>query len=244
MSAGAGRQILLDTETTGIEPELGHRIIEVGCVELINRRPSGNNFWSYFNPEREVDAGAFRVHGLSNEFLADKPLFHEKAQALWDYLAGAELLIHNASFDMGFLNREFRRCGMEQLLSSVCVITDTVSMARKLLPGQRVSLDALCKRFEVDNSNRSFHGALLDAQLLAEVYLAMTGGQSRLVLDAESGSANGRQARGSGLLQKLQMLAGAAAPKVVTASEDELLAHRSRLAYLAKKGKCLWVEAD
>ena len=243
MSTGPARQILLDTETTGLEADKGHRIIEIGCVELVNRRPTGNNFWSYFNPEREVDEGAFKVHGLSNEFLSDKPLFHEKAVALWDYLAGAEVLIHNASFDMAFINREFRRCGLEKLLSSVCVITDTVSMARKLFPGQKASLDALCKRFEVDNSNRSFHGALLDAQLLAEVYLAMTGGQSRLMLDAGGDGRAGSEGRRSGLLEKLLALAGPAQSMTLPANAEELAAHQARLAYLTKKGKCLWDES-
>jgi DNA polymerase-3 subunit epsilon len=174
------RQIVLDTETTGLEVEQGHRVIEIGCVELKARRPTGQNFWRYVNPDREIEAGAVAVHGITNEFLADKPRFHELAQELFSYLDGAELIIHNASFDVGFLNREFSRCGIDTPLDQVCTITDTVAMARKLHPGQKVNLDALCKRYGVDNTNRKFHGAQLDAELLAEVYLAMTGGQSRL----------------------------------------------------------------
>ena len=241
MSDAPLRQVLLDTETTGLEADKGHRVIEIGCVELKNRRPTGNNYWSYFNPDREVDEGAYKVHGISTTFLADKPRFHERAQAIWDYLAGAEVLIHNASFDMGFLSREFKRCGIEAPLESVCKITDTVGMARKLFPGQKVSLDALCKRFEVDNSNRSFHGALLDAQLLAEVYLAMTGGQSRLTLHAAEGSAQ-NAGQGGALLARLQALAQARVPVTIAANAEELAAHAERLAYMVKKGKCLWAE--
>lgn len=233
------RQIILDTETTGLSVEQGHRIIEIGCVEMKNRRPSGNNFHHYVNPQREVDAGAQQVHGLSNEFLSSKPLFADIAQQLWDYLCGAELVIHNAPFDMGFLEMEFSRLGFAQKLSEVCTVTDTVSMARRLHPGQKANLDALCKRYNVDNSNRDLHGALLDARLLADVYLAMTGGQSRLVLDAETGLAN--TPRRSRLAELLPPQHSAAA--VIAASAEELKIHQDRLAAIRKKsGKLMWTD--
>lgn len=233
------RQIVLDTETTGLVVDEGHRIIEVGCIEMKDRRPTGNNFWRYVNPDRQIDAGAEAVHGISNAFLADKPLFHEIASDLLDYLRGAELLIHNASFDLGFLNFEFKRCGIDTPLQKACTITDTVSMARKMHPGQKANLDALCKRYGIDNTNRKFHGALLDAQLLAEVYLAMTGGQSRLLLDSGGvGSAR----RGGRVLAQMQ--AAAAKPAVVqTASAEELALHHERMKGLVKKsGKTLWLD--
>ncbi|HEX4896489.1 MAG TPA: DNA polymerase III subunit epsilon [Solimonas sp.] len=230
------RQIVLDTETTGLEVDLGHRVIEIGCVELRNRRPTQNHWHRYLQPDREIDPGAEAVHGISNAFLADKPRFAELARELWDYLAGAELIIHNASFDVGFLDREFALAGLPGKLAEVCTITDTVSMARKLHPGQKVNLDALCKRYSVDNSNRDFHGALLDARLLADVYLAMTGGQSRLVLDDGSGGQGGRRSRFAELLG-----AGDGPLPVVRPGEEELAAHREKLKYLAKKsGKTLW----
>jgi DNA polymerase-3 subunit epsilon len=234
------RQIVLDTETTGLEADQGHRIIEIGCLELINRRPSGNNYWKYLNPDREIDAGAVQVHGLTNAFLADKPHFHQLAQELWDYLKGAELVIHNAGFDVGFLNREFQRCGIDTPLAEVCTITDTVTMARKLHPGQKVNLDALCRRYGVDNSSREFHGALLDARLLSDVYLAMTGGQSRLVLDGPGDGS--KQPRRSRLLEQLRVDAAGLPLAVPRASEAELAAHQERLKGIAKKtgGKCLW----
>lgn len=234
------RQVVLDTETTGLSVDDGHRIIEVGCIEMQDRKPTGNNFWRYINPDREIDEGAVAVHGITTHFLADKPLFHEIAQDLLDYLQGAELLIHNANFDVGFLNREFQRCGIDTKLAEVCTVTDTVSMARKMNPGQKASLDALCKRYGIDNTNRKFHGALLDAQLLAEVYLAMTGGQSRLLLDA-GGEAAAR--RGGRVLAQLQALTAGKTAVVVTASEQELALHHDRLKVLIKKsGKSLWAE--
>lgn len=233
------RQIILDTETTGLSVEQGHRIIEIGCVEMKNRRPSGNNFHHYVNPQREVDFGAQQVHGLSSEFLSSKPLFADIAQQLWDYLSGAELVIHNAPFDMGFLEMEFLRLGFARKLSDVCTVTDTVSMARRLHPGQKANLDALCKRYNVDNSNRDLHGALLDARLLADVYLAMTGGQSRLVLDAETGTANAP--RRSRLAESLP--AEHSLTPVIKATTEELKMHQTRLAAILKKsGKLLWIE--
>lgn len=233
----AQRQIVLDTETTGLEVEQGHRIIEVGCVELRRRRFTGNDFHQYVHPEeREIDAGAIEVHGITMEFLADKPRFRELAQTLWEYLDGAELLIHNAAFDVGFLNMEFKRAGVGGRLEDACEITDTVAMARKMHPGQRVSLDALCKRYEVDNSNRELHGALLDARLLADVYLAMTGGQSRLSLE----DLNDGQAGRSRFAELLG--AGEGPLPVLPPTDAEWDAHRARLGALMKKGKCAWAE--
>lgn len=232
------RQIVLDTETTGLDVDAGHRIIEIGCVELRDRRPTGNDFWRYVNPAREIDAGAVAVHGITTAFLADKPLFHELAQAFFDYVSGAELIIHNAGFDLGFLNRELQRCGFDTPLQDVCKITDTVSMARKLHPGQKANLDALCKRYFIDNTNRKFHGALLDAQLLAEVYLAMTGGQARLVLD-EGGAAGA--ARGSRVLAQLELFAANKPAVILPADAAELAAHLQRMKAVQKKsGKTLW----
>jgi DNA polymerase III subunit epsilon len=229
------RQIVLDTETTGLEVDHGHRVIEIGCIELRNRRPTGNDFHRYIHPEdKEIDPGAEEVHGIRMAFLADKPRFRELAQTLWDYLAGAELIIHNAPFDVGFLDREFARAGIGHKLSEVCTITDTVAMARKRHPGQRVNLDALCKRYEIDNSHRELHGALLDARLLADVYLAMTGGQSRLGLDDMAG-ASARRSR------FVELLAAGDAPlPVLRADADELAQHHARLQKMATKGKCLW----
>ena len=231
------RQIVLDTETTGLEADQGHRIIEIGCLELKDRRQTGHNFWHYLNPDREIDAGAIAVHGITNEFLVDKPRFSMLARELWDYLAGAELLIHNAAFDIGFLDREFARCGFEASITTVCAVTDTVTMARRLHPGQKNNLDALCKRYFVDNSNRRFHGALLDAQLLAEVYLAMTGGQSKLTLEREGPKAVPRENR---LLAQLQHQASCE-PVIIAATDDECARHAQRIEAIKKKsGQDFW----
>ncbi|HSW13953.1 MAG TPA: DNA polymerase III subunit epsilon [Solimonas sp.] len=232
------RQIILDTETTGLEAAQGHRIIEVGCIELVGRRYTGNNFWRYVNPDREIDRGAIEVHGITNEFLADKPRFHELAKELWEYIKGAELIIHNAAFDVGFLDAEFGRLGFTLKVADICSVTDTVAMARKLHPGQRVSLDALCKRYEIDNSGRDLHGALLDARLLADVYLSMTGGQNRLMLDSEDGGGGARRSR------FVELIGASSQPlPVLSATAAELEAHHARLKKMADKGKCLWVEA-
>ena len=232
------RQIVLDTETTGLEVDQGHRVIEIGCIELVNRRPTGNNLHQYLNPDREIDAGAVAVHGITNARLANEPRFHETAQKLRDYLTGAELIIHNAAFDVGFLNKEFQRCGFEPPLGEICAITDTVSMARKLHPGQKVNLDALCRRYGVDNSGRDFHGALLDARLLADVYLAMTGGQSRLTLEQSGAGAGARHSR---LLEQLRSQGAGLPLTVPRASADELEQHQARLKGLVKKaGSCFW----
>ena len=187
------RQIVLDTETTGLEVSQGHRIIEIGCVELIDRRVTDNHWHHYINPQREVDAGAFEVHGISDDFLSDKPLFEDLARDFIEYIRGAELVIHNAAFDIGFLDDELGRLsGDGPKLSSICTVLDTLALARQKHPGQKNNLDALCNRYEIDNSHRSVHGALLDARILADVYLAMTGGQTSLGLEqAETGTEDG-----------------------------------------------------
>lgn len=181
------RQILLDTETTGLSPAQGHRIIEIGCVELTNRRLTGESFHVYINPEREVDPGAISVHGITDEFLEDKPLFAQIADDFHRFIDGSELIIHNAPFDVGFIEHEFKLLKRKDWakLASYCDITDTLQMARKKHPGQRNNLDALCKRYKINNTHREKHGALLDAEILAEVYLAMTGGQSELSFSSE-----------------------------------------------------------
>ncbi len=229
------RQIVLDTETTGLELAQGHRIIEVGCIEIVSRRVSANEFHHYLNPEREIDAGALAVHGITREFLLEKPRFTEIAANLLEYLRGAELIIHNAEFDVGFLNAELARAGMAERIEQVCRVTDTWQLAKKLHPGQKNSLDALCKRYSIDNSGRDLHGARLDARLLADVYLAMTGGQSTLVL--ERAEPFGAAARAG------VELAEESGPLVVQrASEAELTAHRERLAAIGKKAgdKLVW----
>lgn len=231
------RQVVLDTETTGLEVSQGHRLIEVGCIELVNRRPTGGTFHRYVNPDRAIDAGAIAVHGITNQKVANEPRFREIAQPLWDYLAGAELVIHNAPFDLGFLDMEFAKAGLPAKLAEVCKIVDTVTMARRLNPGQKANLDALCRRYNVDNSRRSFHGALLDASLLADVYLAMTGGQSALLLDQSSRGGAGLRSRFAELLN---------APdrplRVLRASAAESAAHAERLQSIQKKsgGKLIW----
>jgi DNA polymerase-3 subunit epsilon len=183
----AKRQIVLDTETTGLDPKLGHRIIEIGCVELINRCPTGNDWHHYFNPHRVIEDEAIAVHGITNEFLQDKPAFHQLAELFMDYLNGAELIIHNAGFDVSFLNHELNLLSSNPWgrIDECCSIIDTLEMARRLHPGQRNSLDALCKRYHVNNAHRELHGGLLDAGILADVYLAMTGGQISMLLGDE-----------------------------------------------------------
>ena len=236
------RQIVLDTETTGLEPEQGHRIIEIGCVELLDRRPSGRSFHQYLQPDREIDARAVEVHGITNAFLADKPRFADIAADLVEYLRGAELIIHNAPFDTGFLNAELARLGAEPVrIEACCTITDTLVLARKLHPGQRNSLDALCTRYRIDNSHREKHGALLDAEILADVYLAMTGGQATLSLDGAT-DAGARRGTHPG-----QRPAPRQAPlRVVSATAAELTLHAGRLAAIdgASGGRCVWLSGD
>ena len=234
------RQIVLDTETTGLEPELGHRIIEIGCVELVNRRLTGRTFHRYLNPERLIDEGAHAVHGISNADLQDKPRFADIAEELIAFIAGAELVIHNAAFDVAFLDAELGRLPGDEprTVASMCRVLDTLELARQMHPGQRNSLDALCKRYGVDNSRRELHGALLDAQILAEVYLAMTGGQGALAL-GEIGSVS----RGAVSGPAVRALVRPSAPlRVVTATEEELRAHEAMLTVIAKasSGRCLW----
>lgn len=233
------RQIVLDTETTGLETSANHRIIEIGCVELQNRRLTRNDLHLYINPERAIDAGAQEVHGITLESLADKPKFAEVADALLAYLGDAELVIHNAAFDLGFLNHELRLINPEAAaLESHCSVVDTLMDARRKHPGQRNSLDALCKRYEIDNSQRELHGALLDAQLLAEVYLAMTGGQTVIELDTQN--AGESTAEAVRLEQQLSELGGR--PKILQANEEEAAAHAAYLERLEKSsaGHCLW----
>jgi DNA polymerase III subunit epsilon len=231
------RQIVLDTETTGLEPAEGHRIIEIGCVEIVNRRATGRTFHQYLNPEREIDRAAEDVHGLSNAFLSDKPRFTEVAGEFLAFVEGAELVIHNAAFDLGFLDAELARLEPPgPAMAEVCGILDTLMLARQLHPGQRQSLDALCRRYNVDNSGRDLHGALLDAQLLAEVFLAMTGGQAELGLHAESGRGGGTRKRPRKVARKGLTLV------VQRASDEELAAHETLLDRLdAEHGApCLW----
>jgi len=236
------RQIVLDTETTGLEPELNHRVIEIGCVELVNRRKSGRTFHRYLNPEREIDDGALAVHGISRTDLDGQPRFRDIAEELLGFLAGAELVIHNAAFDVAFLDAELARLpGDPRQIGSLCQVLDTLALARELHPGQRNSLDALCKRYEVDNSARELHGALLDARILADVYLAMTGGQGTLAL-ADLGAR-----RGGEDAHAVRVPLRTGAPLTVTgASSAELQAHEAMLAIIAKAsgGRCLWAQLE
>lgn len=228
------RQIFLDTETTGLNAESGDRVIEIGCVEMLNRRLSGRNLHFYLNPERPSHEDAVKVHGLTDEFLADKPLFAAVADELMAYLAGAEILIHNAAFDVGFLNAELRRLGRPAFESQVGGITDTLLMAREMFPGKSNSLDALCKRLEVDNASRSLHGALLDAGLLAEVYIRMTRGQDSLVIDEVEASGTELSLEAIDL-SRFEL-------KVIAADETEAAAHAALVAELDKAsgGKAVW----
>jgi DNA polymerase-3 subunit epsilon len=233
------RQIVLDTETTGLDASQGHRIIEIGCVELINRKLTGNHYHQYINPHREIDQGAIEVHGITNDFLADKPAFEVIAASFIDFVQGAELVIHNAPFDIGFLNAELQRnSGVETRVEDLCTVTDTLVMARAKHPGQRNSLDALCQRYMVDNSQRDLHGALLDAEILADVYLAMTGGQTTLQL-SDSGTASDGQKQAE---QIVRLPVDRAVLPVIKASPEELAAHEAQLQSIAAaSGGCvLW----
>ncbi len=224
------RQIVLDTETTGLEAAAGHRVIEVGAVEFENRRPTGRTFHRYINPERAVDPGALAVHGIDNDFLADQPVFADVADELVEFLNGAELVIHNADFDIGFLNHELGRLAhLPKDIREHCGVLDTLRLARRLHPGQRNNLDALARRYHVDNSRRELHGALLDAQILAEVYLAMTGGQASLMLDAEQQTSgdSGRSAPQRVVRDGLELRVIRAAPEEVAAHETFLDAIQS-----------------
>jgi DNA polymerase-3 subunit epsilon len=227
------RQIVLDTETTGLNPRTGDRVIEVGCVEIFNRKLTGNNFHRYINPERESDEGALAVHGLTSEFLSDKPKFKEIAEELREFIGGAEVIIHNAPFDLGFLNHEFTRLGMRPFVEHCGGVIDTLVQAKELHPGKRNSLDALCDRYEISNAHRKLHGALLDSELLADVYLAMTRGQNMLTMDVEVETHQTGDVLEAVPLGEIM---------VVAASAAEIAAHDALLAGLDKnvKGQCVW----
>jgi DNA polymerase-3 subunit epsilon len=235
------RQVVLDTETTGLQPEAGHRIIEIGCVELINRRTTNNRFHRYINPQRAVDAGALEVHGIEDDFLAKQPRFDEVAAEFLEFVRGAELVIHNADFDVEFINHELRRIdNLPHQIRDCCQVLDTLALARRMHPGQRNSLDALAKRYSVDNSKRELHGALLDAQILAEIYLSMTGGQVSMPLEGQEQSsvATGRSFHAihrDGLTLKVQ-----------TATVEELHAHAAMLAVMQLRAgrPALWQQLD
>ncbi len=231
------RQVVLDTETTGINPKDGHKVIEIGCVELLNRRLTQRSFHVYLNPDREIDAGAIEVHGITNEFLQDKPRFADVVDDFIAFIADAELIIHNAPFDVGFLNHELSLLkGETRRIETVSQVFDTLTFARKKHPGARNSLDALCKRYSIDNSHRELHGALLDAEILADVYLLMTGGQASLLDDNDSGEADSAQTT-------VRLSADRPRLKVIACSEDDLAAHQQRLAKIAKaSGDCIWLK--
>lgn len=229
------RQIVLDTETTGLDWRTGDRVIEIGCIELDGRRRSQRRFHSYLNPQRQVDPGAMAVHGLSDEFLADKPKFADVVSAFSEFVRGAELIIHNAAFDVGFLNSELQRLDLPPLEKLCANVVDTLKMARDLRPGRKNNLNALCAEFSIDNSNRELHGALLDAELLADVYLAMTRGQNSLTIDF-----------GSASVAVEQLDPNRAPLRVIRASVAELETHEQFLTDLAteSKGNCLWLDAE
>lgn len=231
------RQIILDTETTGLDPALGHRIIEIAAVEMVNRRFTERHYHQYINPERDIDAGAVEVHGITVEFLADKPKFADVAKDFLQFVAGAELIIHNAPFDVGFLNHELALLQLPPVERHCHLITDTLKMAKGLHPGKRNSLDALCERYQVDNSTRTLHGALLDARLLAEVYLSMTRGQDSLLMDI--GESTSPLLDGSVEMGSIDLL-------VVRACAEELAAHAKQLEDVdkASRGACLWKKLE
>lgn len=230
------RQIILDTETTGLEPEQGHRIIEIGCVEILNRRKTGRTFHRYLRPDRQVDRGALQVHGITNEFLAQQPRFEDIVDELVEFISGAQLIIHNAAFDVAFLDAELKRLPVARQVATLCSILDTLPLARRMHPGQRNSLDALCKRYGVDNSRRELHGALLDAQILLDVYLAMTGGQTMLILGET------QESRASVALELERIVRPRGVMVVISASDEEVAAHERSLAAIDKAsgGKTLW----
>ena len=231
------RQVVLDTETTGLEVEQQHRIIEIGCVELLNRRLTGRTFHRYLNPQRDIDEGAQQVHGLTNERLAGEPLFEHVAAEFLEFIEDAELIIHNASFDVAFLDAELQRMQSERRIAVLCRVLDSLALARRMHPGQRNNLDALCKRYSVDNSHRDYHGALLDARILAEVYLAMTGGQVMLTLSAEPDGMRSFEtgANGARSAQRRNIV-------VIAATDEELTLHQHVLALIDKAsgGNTVW----
>lgn len=231
------RQVILDTETTGLRTEDGHRIIEIGCLEMVNRKLTGKSYHQFINPRREIESGAIAVHGITNEFLRDKPVFTDIAKEFMDFILGAELIIHNAPFDVGFLNYELVLARLEwKSVTDHCGIIDTLQIARQMHPGQRNNLDALCKRYAVDNSRRDLHGALIDANLLAQVYLAMTGGQGSFFDVLNEDQSNEKKNTGPSVsmsVEKHHLV-------VLKASADELAEHSKYLDLLKKQGKCNW----
>lgn len=243
------RQIVLDTETTGLSTAQGHRIIEIGCLEMVNRRLTGREFHRFLNPDRDIDEGAERVHGISRADLEEQPRFHEIVDDFLEFVAGAELIIHNADFDVGFLEHELRLMQHPQpLIRDHASVLDTLSLARRMHPGQRNSLDALCKRYEVDASKRDVHGALIDSELLALVYLAMTGGQTALLLDEDDGSGKDRPrsaATATGVAGSIEKSASAHHDlPVLQASAAEAAAHEALLEKLRDNGECVWDPID
>jgi len=235
------RQVVLDTETTGLDPSQGHRVIEIGCVEIDNRKLTGKHFHCYLNPDRDIDAGAMEVHGLTSQFLADKPRFHQVESEFLEFIDGSELVIHNAPFDIGFLDHELRATKTDALnIASFCGVLDSLLLAREKHPGQRNSLDALCKRYGVDNTQRQLHGALLDAEILADVYLVMTSGQSSLLLTEDELEGSTRRAKAKKSHTPREKIA------VLNAGSDELEAHRQRLKDIAEGSEegCLWLQLE
>ena len=229
------RQVVLDTETTGLEWKQGHRIIEIGALELVDRQVTGRQFHTYINPERDIDLGAMEVHGITGEFLRDKPRFDEISEDFMTFIDGAELVIHNAAFDVGFLDNELSITGHDpSSVTAISTVLDTLELAKDLHPGQRNNLDALCKRYDVDNSTRTLHGALLDAEILADVYLAMTGGQVDLGLSLESAQTTDEDDEDLGHTEHPELF-------VLKASDEELLEHQARLDHIEKQsGHCLY----
>lgn len=235
------RQIVLDTETTGLEPQQGHKIIEIGCVELVNRKLTGNHYHQYIQPNRDIDEAAIEVHGITQDFLADKPTFDAIVHDFLEFIDGAELIIHNAPFDVGFLNHELKLVNPGLgTIEDRCKVLDSLVLARKKHPGQKNNLDALCKRYMVDNSQRDLHGALLDSEILADVYLAMTGGQTNLALSSSMSS--GENDDGEEVVVRID--SSRPRLKVIQATEEELEAHRKKLEVVDKAsgGKCLWLK--
>jgi DNA polymerase-3 subunit epsilon len=233
------RQVILDTETTGLHVTQGHRIIEIGCVELINRKLTGKHYHQYINPQREVEAGALAVHGITDDFLRDKPTFNVIVHKFMEFVDGAELIIHNAAFDIGFIDAELTSLKKSwKPITDYCHVVDTLLLARQMHVGQRNSLDALCKRYGIDNSQRELHGALLDAHLLARVYLAMTGGQVTLFGETETAEIATQQQA----IANTVVMGQAHNLSVLTATEDEINTHDMHLQTMLQKGKCLWLE--
>ncbi|MDC9725469.1 MAG: DNA polymerase III subunit epsilon [Gammaproteobacteria bacterium] len=241
MAEQTKRQVVLDTETTGLSPADDHRIIEIGCVEVINRRLTGQTFHQYINPHREIDAGAMEVHGITQEFLADKPKFADIVADFMQFIEGAELVIHNAAFDVGFLDHELAKIKTEKRrITDVSTVLDTLKLARDKHPGQKNNLDALCRRYGIDNSNRDLHGALLDSEILADVYLAMTGGQVSLSLTSEAPVTSNQKNDDATIIKQKSR----GPLRVIKADDEELIAHQENLQLLDKKsgGKCVWLK--